>query len=123
MRCPLVVERRLLLEGVQLAVVEDAPTVGQGLDLVLQRLRLTWRDHRAQLGVEAIAVTIDVTGVVLGGLDLGRQLVESTADLVTLSFPVGRGPRARGRGVGEFGEVAPAVRQLIDDRVDRLEGE
>ena len=122
MRRPLVVELGLLLEGRQLPIVERAATVGQRLDLVLQRLRLAWRDHRAELGVQAVAVAIDQARVVFGRIDLGRELVELAADLVTAAFPVGaRG--ARGGRVGEFGEVAATVGELVGGRVDRLEGE
>ena len=90
MRRPFVVELRLLLEGGQLPIVERAATVGQRLDLVLQRLRLAWGDHRTELRVQAIAVAVDQTRVVFGGLDLGGEHVELTADLVTTTFPLVR---------------------------------
>ncbi len=95
MRRPLIVELGLLLEGRQLPIVEGATTVGQRLDLVLQRLRLAWRDHGAELGVQAVAVAIDQSRVVFGRIDLGRELVELAADLVTAAFPVGARRRAR----------------------------
>ena len=94
-RRPLIVELGLLLEGRQLPIVEGAATVGQRLDLVLQRLRLAWRDHGAELGVQAVAVTIDQSRVVFGRIDLGRELVELGGRSRHGGVPSRRAPCAR----------------------------
>ena len=84
-----VVDLGLLLERAQLGIVERAATLGQQRDLVHQRLRLAWREHRLELLLEPRPVDVDRVRLGLGARDHRLELIDPALQVVAAAFPIG----------------------------------
>ena len=113
-------DRRLLLECVQFGVVKRVAFGGNRLEFVHQSLGLAGRDDRLHLALQALPLAGELLARVFGGFDRLREFAlagDDRGDGLAVAVDV----RLRGVGRLSLREVRPAVRDLVDGRVETLQ--
>ena len=113
-------ELRLLLEGLELAVVEGIPFGGDRVELVHQGLGLARRDDRLQLGLQPLALLRQLGTVSLGRLDRFVELALAGDDRGD-RLPVAAGFGRRRRNGRSLRQIGPPMGELVDGRVCSLQ--